>query len=292
LHRQTTRCNTTHLLLESGKMKDKNPSDDKHEQRHSKSAAHDITPVLNDWNYEPGTLNVRKITGLDGLPKLQLRLDLGLLQMEMTGRPDGDRPYGHESLLDYFEHQLQDRPEAEPDFQLTRDQCQELREEAGMYFHRYLSLFVLEDFTGVVRDTARNLRVLDLCSRYAAEEQDRLILEQYRPYIIMMNTRAAASIQLQARHYGEAAKMVEDSLAAIQDFYRSFGQEEAYAHSNEVRVLKRFHREIQSKLPVDPLQRLRRRLERAVKAERYEEAAKLRDELDARQGGTSMKKMA
>ena len=65
-------------------MKDKKPSDDKHEDRQAKSSAHDITPVLTDWEYEPGTLNVRKITGLDGLPKLQLRLDLGLLQMEMT----------------------------------------------------------------------------------------------------------------------------------------------------------------------------------------------------------------
>jgi UvrB/uvrC motif len=281
-------------------MKDKKPSDDKNEDRQAKSSAHDITPVLTDWEYEPGTLNVRKITGLDGLPKLQLRLDLGLLQMEMTGRPDGVRPFGHESLLDYFEHQLQDQQnstETDPEFQLTRDQCQDLREEAGMYFHRYLSLFVLEDFTGVVRDTARNLRVLDLCSQYAAEEQDRLILEQYRPYIIMMNTRAAASIQLQSRHYGEAAKMVEDSLTTIHDFYRSFGQEDAYAHSNEVRVLKRFHREIQSKLPIDPLQRLRRRLERAIKAERYEEAAKLRDELEAhkappRKDESSMNEMA
>ncbi len=278
-------------------MKDKRQSDDKPEPRQPKPAANDITPVLNDWDYESGTLNVRKITGLDGLPKLQLRLDLGLLQMEMTGRPDGDRPYGHESLLDYFEHQLQDRNEADPDFHLTSDQCQELREEAGMYFHRYLSLFVLEDFSAVVRDTARNLRVLDLCGRYATDEQDRLILEQYRPYIIMMNTRAAASIQLRAGHYGQAAKMVQESLATIHDFYRSFGQEEAYANSNEVRVLKRFAREIQSKLPDDPLARLRRRLERAIKAERYEEAAKLRDELEARKSQTSndeksMNKMA
>jgi hypothetical protein len=277
-------------------MKEKKPSEDKARQR----TANDITPVLNDWQYEPGTLNVRKITGLDGLPKLQLRLDLGLLQMEMTGRPDGDRPYGHESLLDYFEHQLQDqqnRTEADPEFRLNSDQCQELREEAGMYFHRYLSLFVLEDFNGVVRDTARNLRLLDLCSQYAAEEQDRLILEQYRPYIIMMNTRAAASIKLRDGQPGQAAKMVQESLTAIHEFYRNFGQEEAYASSNEVRVLKRFQREIQSKLPVDPLVRLRRRLERAIKAERYEEAAKLRDELEARSaksqnGEASLNKLA
>src|SRR5271155_1031351 len=78
----------------------------------------DIGPLMRGWDYESGTINDRKIHGNDGQPKLQMRLDLGLLQMEMTGRPDGVRPHGHESLLEYFEHQLQDRNEADPDFHL------------------------------------------------------------------------------------------------------------------------------------------------------------------------------
>ena len=81
------------------------------------------------------------------------------MQMEVDGRPDGMRPHGCESLLEYFEHQLdghRDRNGTELGFHLTADQCQGLREEAVMYYHRYLSLFVLEDFEGVVRDTARN----------------------------------------------------------------------------------------------------------------------------------------
>ena len=128
----------------------------------------DITPVLKGWDYESGTINVRKITGIDGEPKLQMRLDLGLLQMEMSGRPDGQRPHGHESLLDYFESQLREHEKCngtELGFHLTGSQCQSLREEAVMYYHRYLSLFVLEEYPGVVRDTARNLRLLDLCGR-------------------------------------------------------------------------------------------------------------------------------
>src|SRR3954449_4968329 len=157
----------------------------------------DITPVLKGWDYESGTINVRKIYGLDGQPKLQMRLDLGLLQMEMNGRPDGVRPHGYESLLEYFENKLSDhtrRNGTELGFQIASSDCQSLREEAVMYYHRYLSLFVLEEFPAVVRDTARNLRVLDMCERYAVDEQDRLVLEQYRPYITMMNTRAGASI--------------------------------------------------------------------------------------------------
>src|ERR1044071_5704719 len=117
---------------------DQNP--EKEEQRKPSQArkpSKDIARVLKGWDYEPGTINVRKIAGIDGLPKLQMRLDLGLLQMEMDGRPDGLRPHGHESLLEYFESRLSDhtkRNGTELGFHLTRGQCQALREEAVMYY--------------------------------------------------------------------------------------------------------------------------------------------------------------
>jgi hypothetical protein len=263
-------------------MKDKKWSEEKSE---GKAPSKDITPVLKSWEYEAGTINVRKVSGIDGNPKLQMRLDLGLLQMEMTGRPDGDRPHGRESLLDFYEELLQEHTRkngTEMGFALTADQCQSLREEAVMYYHRYLSLFVLEEFPGVVRDTDRNLRVLDMCGKYATDEQDRLILEQYRPYITMMNTRAQASIHVERKNYTEAIKQVEEGMERIREFYERFGQEEAFEKSNEVRVLKRFGKEIQRKLPIDPMERLRRKLDRAVREERYEDAARLRDEIEIR----------
>lgn len=140
----------------------------------------DIGPVLRGWDYEPGTINVRKIPGQDGSYKLQMRLDLGLLQMELNGRPDGLKPHGYDSLLEYHEEQLREHKKrfgTELGFHLTSDQCQSLREEAAMYYHRYLGLFVLEEYPAVVRDTDRNLRVLDLCGKYASDEQDRLLLD-------------------------------------------------------------------------------------------------------------------
>jgi excinuclease UvrABC helicase subunit UvrB len=148
-----------------------------------------------------------------------------------------------------------------------------------MYYHRYLSLFVLEEFPGVVRDTARNLRVLDMCGKFAVNEQDRLVLEQYRPYITMMHVRARASLLFKEKRYNDAMDAVKDGLAKIKDFFARFGQEDAYAHSNEVKVLKKFAREIRRKLPVDPMQKLQTQLERAVKREAYEEAARIRDEI-------------
>lgn len=255
---------------------------DEQSQPSGKASSRDISPVLRGWDYEPGAINVRKVTGIDGSPKLQMRLDLGLLQMELEGRPDGVRPHGCESLLEFYETRLKahrDKHGTSLGFHLDGTQCQQLREEAAMYYHRYLSLFVLEDFAGVVRDTARNLRVLDFCGEFAEEEQDRLVLEQYRPYITMMNARAAASILFKEEDYAGAMSTVKEGLENIRAFFERFGQSSAFDKSTEVRALKRMAREIRRKLPVNPVDRLRRRLERAIKAERYEEAAKLRDKI-------------
>src|SRR6266852_6158024 len=52
----------------------------------------DLNTILKDWPHENRAIKVRKILGLDGRQKLQLRIDLGVLQMELTGRPDGLRP--------------------------------------------------------------------------------------------------------------------------------------------------------------------------------------------------------
>jgi len=263
------------------------PSRSRGPKQRASRQSKDITPLLKGWDFEPGTINVRKIYGLDGEPKLQMRLELGLLQMEMTGRPDGTRPHGCESLLEYFQTQLEEhtkRNGTELGFHLTAEQCQSLREEAEMYYRRYLSLFVLEDFPGVVRDTDRNLRLIDFCGKFAVEEQDRLVLEQFRPYIVMMKARAAASIEFKDKRFVEALKIVEEALESIREFFTAIGQTEAYGQSNEVRVLKRIARDIRKKMPVDPMQKLQSQLERAVRNERYEDAARLRDEIRRKSG--------
>src|SRR5690606_1583215 len=120
-----------------------------------------------------------------------------------------------------------------------------------------------------------------LCGKFAQEEHDRLILEQYRPYSIMMNARAKASIAYKLKEHKKALAIVNEALDEIRAFFHKLGQEEMFTKANEVRILKRFAREIKSKLPVDPVVRLQAKLNRAVKAERYEEAARLRDMITA-----------
>lgn len=256
--------------------------------REVQAQSKDITLALRGWDYESGTLNVRKVPGLDGRPKLQMRLDLGLLQMELTGRPDGLKPHGCDSLLEYHEHCLREHRAihgTDSEFRLSSEQCQSLREEAVMYYQRYLSLFVIEEFSAVVRDTDRNLRLIDFCGKYAAHEEDKMVLEQYRPYIIMMNSRAGASMLINDGKPADALETITVGLARIKKFFRHFGQEEAYKQCNEARILRRLAKRIRRQLPIDPMTNLHRQLQKAIKQEAYEEAARLRDRIQGMEQG-------
>lgn len=244
----------------------------------------DFSKILDDWPYEPGKINVRQIEGEDGEPRIQLRLDLGILQMRTSGRPDGLRPFGFESLLEYHEHQLDEKLESDGSavsFVLDEDECRELREEAVQYYHRYVCMMVLEDFDGVVRDTTRNLRVLDLCSKYAETESDRQVMEQFRAYITMMKSRALASQALKDNQPKLALLAIDDGLHSLQRFFSESDQPEMFEDSSEVQILRGMREALTPKLPLSQSAELRKRLEDALKKENYELAAILRDELRA-----------
>lgn len=242
----------------------------------------DISRILNDWPYEPGRITARRIAGDDGRDRIQLRLDIGLYQMETIGRPDGKRPHGKESLLEYYEQQLRKHVEqtgAEEGFELDERACELLRNEAMMYYHRYLAEFILEDYDAVLRDTSRNLRVMDLCSRHAKEESDLYVLEQYRPYVIMMCTRARALKAFGQNRPKGALSALRRGIEGITNFHRRFGQDQAAEESSEVAILRAMAKEIESRIPEDPIHRLNRNLTKAVEEERYEDAATIRDQL-------------
>ncbi len=243
----------------------------------------DIRPMLEDWPYRPGKISVRRVTGEDGRQKIQMRLDLGLIQMDTTGRPDGVRPEGFESLLEYFDNALlQYKADHGSDlgFELDEDDCAGLREEALMYYHRYLSCFILEEYDNVIRDTQRNIDVFDMCKKYAAKKADRKSLEQYRPYVIMMNTRAKAHLCASGKNYIQALNIVKAGLKTIRKFYVDVDRRDEYKHSLETSILKRLGRKIKRKLPTDPKKVLEKSLRLAIEEERFEEAADIQKQLD------------
>jgi hypothetical protein len=238
----------------------------------------DISGILNDRPYEPGKLNVRLIEGADGLTYVQVRVDVGLLQMHASGRPDGLRPDGYESLLEQLEAEHDDADDETP-FTLATEQCQALREEAAQYHQRYMAMLTLDRYDEVVRDTTRNLRVLDFCNNHAERDADREMLEQFRPYITMMRARAMASLALRDNEAKAAVLAIDSGLEALRVHYDEHGQSQLFDESSEVRMLRGMRDALVPKLPVSQKSELKKRLQAALEQENYELAAILRDEL-------------
>src|SRR6201984_2218088 len=224
----------------------------------------DLNTLLQDCPYESGTIKVRKITGLDGREKLQLRVDLGVLQMEMTGRPDGRRPHNCESLLEYHQRRATRAEQKGEAYELAPEQCAELQQEGIQYYHRYLSLFQINDFEGVVRDTQRNLDLFSFVAEHTDREEFSWSLQQFRPYVLMMNTRAKASILLGQGKFGEAIGEIGRGRDAITDFLQQSNFPELVSKSSEIAFLDEWSPEVKAKRPLSKLEIMQREVEPAV----------------------------
>ena len=237
----------------------------------------DLNTILKDWPHQNGNVKVRKIAGLDGREKLQLRVDLGVLQMEMSGRPDGQRPHNCESLLEYHQRRAVRAAEKGEDYELTPEECAELQQEGIQYYHRYLSLFQINDFTGVVRDTQRNLDLFTFVTEHTDRDELSWSLQQFRPYVLMMNTRAKASILLAQGKFGEAMSEIERGRDAIAEFFQHSNFPELVSKSSEIAFLDEWLEEVKAKRPLSKLEIMQREMETAIGKELYERAAELRD---------------
>ena len=242
----------------------------------------DITSVFKDWAFDPKDICARKITGLDGRKKVQVRLDLGLLQMELNGRPDGTRPHGHDSVLDYHLDRLdthRDGNGSDEGFSLDEEASADLGREGLLYYHRYICLLRLGDYEAVVRDTSHSLAIFDLVKAYAEDEEDKLSFEQYRPYVIMIHTRARGEICLQREDYDGALEVVKEGIDEIRSFFAVFDEPELTESNEELQALEAWAEEIQRGRPMSVKQRLTQQLQEAIAEEAYEKAARLRDRL-------------
>ena len=249
----------------------------------------DITEILKNWPYAPGELSARKIVGLDGREKVQLRVDLGLLQIEIDGRPDAVRPFGSDSLLDYYENKREEHAKRAAEgtpFSLSPAECAALREESVQYYFRYLAMFNLGEYVHVMRDTARNLRLFDFMRRWAREPGDKLALEIYRPYVIMMHARGKA-LELSSRKcLSEAIGALDEGIGEIERFFAQYDQDTSEEEPSEIRVLRQLRQELDKVRKAESpgeaeslLGRLQKKLQEAVSREQFELAARLRDQI-------------
>ncbi len=243
----------------------------------------DINNIIKDWEYHPGQLNVRLIIGNNGKEKIQMRLELGLLQMELNGRPDGDHPYQRESLLEHYiilAHQHKLHSKNEKPYILNAEACNFLREEAVQYYYRYISFFELKDYIKAERDISRNLRLIEFVKQYAESEEDRMSFEQFRPYLVMMHTRASGMRYLEEDKYKKVIDIIDKGIEDIKQFFNEYEQVELIKYSREIAFLQEWKEEILTQKPLTPLEKLEEELNDAIAEENYERAAELRDTIN------------
>jgi len=239
----------------------------------------DISGIIKGWDYDPSGVTARWIVGKDGKPKVQLRLDLGLFQMEVEGRPDGTQPRGFPSLLEYYLQAEKVAEEQKKPLALDAESCAELQQEAMQYYYRYLSFHSLRFYDGVVRDTEHNLTLFDFVSKHA--EDDDLVWQfvQFYPYVRMMNARARAEKAMGGKHYEEAVAALQKAMDDSQAFWKEYGEDETDAANQEVELLTDLLHQVQKKKPKTAADKLRDELAHAIAVENYEHAAEIRDKL-------------
>lgn len=240
----------------------------------------DLTSLLASWQYDPDE-TTRIIDAEDGRKVLQVRLPLGIEQYELDGRPDGDRPFGADSVVDHLEAEISVHVAENADdsgFRIDHVAAGALQNEGVLFYYRYLLLFQLNDFERVARDTAHNLRLCSLLERYCESETDRNAVLQFKPYILRMNAISRAMLSIQNEIKDVAESIVRQAIRQIEELADIDSPTFRFEKARSVTYLESALRQI-NKQPLNRKDELKLKLEEAVENEEYERAATLRDQL-------------
>jgi hypothetical protein len=228
----------------------------------------DIDAVLRDWPYQPGVIIARIVPAAGKRKVLQMRIELGLLQMEFTGRPDGERPGGKATYLEFISGQLGgggDVPQL-----LTDEQCFEIDREFVQYYHRRVCCLALREFDRAVADADHTL-----------DEEWTASHERYRPFVYFHRTQAMALAVLEKSGPEAAIEEINKGLEEIRQLFIRAEAEEQFESDELVNHLGELKEQLRKEYQVGPT--LAEQLAEAVAAEEYERAARLRDEIAKRQ---------
>ena len=217
-----------------------------------------------------------------------MRIDLGMVQMEMIGRPDGKRPEGHESLLEFYEARAKHATDTGTPFSLSSDDCAQLMREGLQYYHRYLSAFQLERYDLVARDTERNLRLFSVRwpARRTAARQARV-----RPVPALRPNDAHRAVASQSLKDGDhfarprSDRRRDRSHPPVPP--RTINRKSARPNVRSFAFWCAGAAKSNASDPIDLLEKLEQQLELSVVLEDYEEAARLRDQIRRLQESSS-----
>jgi hypothetical protein len=240
----------------------------------------DIDYVLEGWEYKPGMVQARLVNAGGGRQVIQMRIDLGILQLETAGRPDGAKPHGHSTYLGYLREQSRQAEKAENKFVLTEEQCQEADREFVQYYHRRICWLALRHYPKAVADADHTLAFMDFVSRHSPSEEYTQAHEQYRGFVLFQRTQAAAAQAAESQRPEAAIDEVRKGLDKMRAFFAAHDLEEQMDEDGMVQHLRKIEERFREEYGISST--LQEQLEQAVAQEDYEKAARLRDELKRR----------
>lgn len=236
----------------------------------------DLDELLHNWPYDPGTISVRLVKGADNREVIHMRIEMGIMQLETTGRPDGARPEGRTTYLDRL---LQLAADTE-DMQLTEEQCQQCDREFVQFYHRRICWLALQEYGHAVQDADHTLRLMDFCRRHSPDEQWTLSHEQYRPFVMYHRVQANAMSMLTEDRAEDAVESINLGLEKMREIYAEYELDDEFEKDELVQRLVELRESLRDQFEVG--RTLPERLADAIASEQYELAARLRDELASR----------
>ena len=234
-----------------------------------------ISDILQGWNYDSQSIRARIVAGQDGeADVLQMRVEMGLIQMAVDGRPDGIRPEGFATYLDYL---LQEEISQGNEWDLNDEQCMEVDREFMQFYQRRISWLSIKEYQQVVRDADHTLALMDFCKRHSPEDGWTIVHEQYRPFVLFHRTQAAAYHQLNESTPQAAIECINDGLNTIRSIFESHDLEEHFDEDELVSQLRDIRESLRDEYSVGKT--LHEQLADAIASEQYERAAEIRDQL-------------
>jgi UvrB/uvrC motif len=233
--------------------------------------------LLRDWAFDPQNLSVRLVKGDDGRDVIQMRVDLGILQLETKGRPDGSRPNGADTFLESMLEKEQEKAE----FVMDDSECFEADREFVQFYHRRIAWLRLQHYHRAVADADHTLALMDICRDHSPDEDWTMSHEQYRPFVLFHRSQAAALAALEESGPEQAVAEINEGLEVMREVFIEHEADDQFEEDEMVVRLVQLRESLREEYAVG--RTLQERLAEAVATEQYELAARLRDELARRQ---------
>ena len=240
--------------------------------------ARDIDTLLKGWPFQPGEVNARLVKARNGRQVLQMRVDMGLLQLETDLRPDGLRPHGAETYYDYLVGEVIREGES---FRLSKEQCGEADREFVQYYHRRLCWLSLREYGRAAKDADHSLAFMDFVREHSADDEWTLSHEQYRPFVLFHRVQAGALAALEEKGPEAAISEINSGLERFKNLFARYDASDQYSDDELVRRLEEMRENVRQRYEVG--RTLDEQLAEAVSTENYELAAKLRDRMRSSQ---------